>query len=108
MFYTSTDNNVVSAYEALVKVGMDAKIPLVAADTDSVARGAVAAYGMDYKALGLQTGQMVARILKGEKPGTIASETSNKLSLHVNPGAAQKQGITLAEDLVKSASKVVQ
>ena len=108
VFYTSTDNNVVSAYEALVKVGMDAKIPLVAADTDSVARGAVAAYGMDYKALGVQTGEIVVRILKGEQPGAIASETSNKLSLHVNPGAAQKQGITLAEDLVKSASKVVQ
>ena len=108
VFYTSTDNNVVSAYEALVKVGMDAKIPLVAADTDSVARGAVAAYGMDYKALGVQTGEIVVRILKGEKPGTIASETSNKLSLQVNPAAAQKQGITLAEDLVKSAAKVVQ
>ncbi len=93
VFYTSTDNNVVSAYEALVKVGMDAKIPLVAADTDSVARGAVAAYGMDYKALGVQTGEIVVRILKGEKPGAIASETSNKLSLQVNPAAAQKQGI---------------
>ena len=108
VFYTSTDNNVVSAYEALVKVGMDAKIPLVAADTDSVARGAVAAYGMDYKAIGVQTGEMVVRILKGEKPGDIASETSNKLSLHVNPGSAQKQGVTLPEDLVKEAAKVIE
>ena len=108
VFYTSTDNNVVSAYEALVKVGMDAKIPLVAADTDSVARGAVAAYGMDYKAIGVQTGEMVVRILKGEKPGDIASETSNKLSLHVNPGSAQKQGVTLAEDLIKDAAKVIE
>ena len=108
VFYTSTDNNVVSAYEALVKVGMDAKIPLVAADTDSVARGAVAAYGMDYKAIGVQTGQMVVRILKGEKPGAIASETSKTLELHVNPGAAQKQGITLSDALVKDAAKVVQ
>ena len=98
----------VSAYEALVKVGMDAKIPLVAADTDSVARGAVAAYGMDYKAIGVQTGEMVVRILKGEKPGDIASETSNKLSLHVNPGSAQKQGLTLPEDLVKEAAKVIE
>ena len=108
VIYTSTDNNVVSAYEALVKVGMDAKIPLVAADTDSVARGAVAAYGMDYKAIGVQTGEMVVRILKGEKPGDIASETSNKLSLHVNPGSAQKQGVTLPEDLVKEATKVIE
>jgi putative tryptophan/tyrosine transport system substrate-binding protein len=108
VFYTSTDNNVVSAYEALVKVGMDAKIPLVAADTDSVARGAVAAYGMDYKALGVQTGQMVARILNGEKAGDIASETSNKLELHVNPGAASRQGITLSEALIKDAAKVIE
>src|SRR3546814_4210826 len=30
VIYTNTDNNVVSAYEALVKVGNDAKIPLIA------------------------------------------------------------------------------
>ena len=108
VFYTNTDNNVVSAYEALVKVGMDAKIPLVAADTDSVARGAVAAYGMDYRALGVQTGKMVARILNGEKPGTMDSETSDKLELHVNLTAAKKQGVTLSDELVKSAAKVVE
>ncbi|WP_449192366.1 ABC transporter substrate-binding protein [Thauera sp.] len=108
VFYTSTDNNVVSAYEALVKVGMDAGIPLVAADTDSVKRGAVAAYGMDYKALGVQTGHMVARILKGEKPGDIASETSNRLDLHVSPAAARRQGITLSEALIKDAAQVVE
>src|SRR3546814_4972586 len=34
VIYTNTDNNVVSAYEALVKVGNDAKIPLIASDTD--------------------------------------------------------------------------
>lgn len=107
VFYTSTDNNVVSAYESLVKVGIDARIPLIAADTDSVARGAVAAYGMDYRALGVQTGRIVARILNGEKPGAIASETSDKLELHVNPAAAQRQGATLSEALLKSAAKVV-
>ncbi|MGA4815749.1 ABC transporter substrate binding protein [Pseudomonas aeruginosa] len=31
--YTNTDNNVVSAYEALVKVGNDAKIRMIASDT---------------------------------------------------------------------------
>src|SRR5699024_11194176 len=30
VIYTNTDNNVVSAYEALVKVGNDAQIPLIA------------------------------------------------------------------------------
>lgn len=107
VIYTNTDNNVVSAYEALVKVGNDAKIPLVASDTDSVKRGAIAALGINYYDLGLQTGRQVVRILKGEAPGAIASETSDKLELFVNPGAAAKQGVTLSDELVKSAAHVV-
>ena len=108
VIYTNTDNNVVSAYEALVKVGNDADIPLVASDTDSVKRGAIAALGVNYKDLGLQTGQMVIKILKGAKPGDLPSETSSKLELFVNPGAAAEQGITLSEDFVKSATQVVE
>ncbi|MDO4591655.1 MAG: ABC transporter substrate-binding protein [Comamonadaceae bacterium] len=108
VIYTSTDNNVVSAYEALVKVGQDAKIPLVASDTDSVKRGAVAAYGINYRDLGEQTGRMVARILKGDAPGSIKPEVSTKMELFVNPGAADKQGVKLSESLIKSAAQVVQ
>jgi putative ABC transport system substrate-binding protein len=107
VIYTSTDNNVVSAYEALVKVGQEAKIPLVASDTDSVKRGAVAAYGINYRDLGEQTGRIVVRILKGEKAGDIKPELSTKMELFVNPGAAEKQGIKLSDALVKSAAQVV-
>ncbi|MCD0504007.1 ABC transporter substrate-binding protein [Bordetella petrii] len=107
VIYTNTDNNVVSAYESLVKVGNDAKIPLVASDTDSVKRGAIAALGINYHDLGVQTGKIVVRILKGEKPGAIASETSSNLQLFVNPGAASKQGVTLSDALMKSAAQVI-
>ena len=107
VIYTNTDNNGVSAYEALVKVANDAKIPLVAGDTDSVKRGGIAALGINYGDLGRQTGKVVARILKGEKPGAIASETSSNLELFVNTGAAAKQGVTLAPDLVKEAKTVI-
>ncbi|RQR61308.1 ABC transporter substrate-binding protein [Burkholderia sp. Bp9125] len=107
VIYTNTDNNVVSAYEALVKVANEAKIPLVAGDTDSVKRGGIAALGINYGDLGRQTGKVVARILKGEKPGAIASETSSNLELFVNTGAAAKQGATLAPDLVKDAKTVI-
>ncbi|KVP10179.1 ABC transporter substrate-binding protein [Burkholderia ubonensis] len=107
VIYTNTDNNVVSAYEALVKVANEAKVPLVAGDTDSVKRGGIAALGINYGDLGRQTGKVVARILKGEKPGAIASETSSNLELFVNTGAAAKQGVTLSQDLVKDAKTVI-
>ena len=108
VIYTSTDNNVVSAYEALVKVGQEAKIPLIASDTDSVKRGAIAALGINYRDLGEQTGRMVVRILQGEKPGDIAVESSDKLELYVNPSAAEKQGVKLSPALINSAAQVVQ
>lgn len=108
VIYTNTDNNVVSAYESLVKVGNDAKIPLIASDTDSVKRGAIAALGVNYYDLGVQTGKMVIKILKGQKPGDMASETSDKLELFVNPGAAKKQGVTLSDAFVKSAKQIVE
>ncbi|MCD9121371.1 ABC transporter substrate-binding protein [Cupriavidus sp. UGS-1] len=107
VIYTNTDNNVVSAYEALVKVANESKVPLVAADTDSVKRGAIAALGINYGDLGVQTGKIVVRILKGEKPGAIPSETSDKLELFVNTTAAEKQGVTLSQDLIKEAKQVI-
>ncbi len=107
VIYTNTDNNVVSAYEALVKVGNDRKIPLVASDTDSVKRGAIAALGIDYRDLGRQTGRMVVRILEGEAPSKIKPETSNNLQLFLNETAAKKQGVTLSEELLKTATEVI-
>lgn len=107
VIYTNTDNNVVSAYEALVKVGNDRKIPLIASDTDSVKRGAIAALGMDYRDLGRQTGRMVVRILEGEDPGKIKTETSSNLQLFLNETAAKKQGVILSEELLKTASEVI-
>lgn len=108
VIYTSTDNNVVSAYESLAKVGNDARIPLVASDTASVERGAVAALGLDYYEMGRQAGRLAVRILKGEKPGDIASETSDKLALHLNAQAARKQGVSLSDEVRKSAAHIIE
>jgi len=107
VMYTTTDNNVVSTFESLAKVCNDAKIPLIASDTGSVKRGAVAALGVNFYDLGRQTGKIVARILKGEKPGDIPSSTSKNLELYVNTSAAQKQGVTLTPEFIKSATKVI-
>ncbi len=107
VIYTNTDNNVVSAYEALVKVGNDMKIPLIASDTDSVKRGAIAALGVNYRELGQQTGRIVVRILNGENPGDIKPETSENIQLFVNLAAAEKQGVTLSQELIDSAAEVI-
>lgn len=106
--YSNTDNNVVSAYETLAKVANDSKTPLIASDTDSVARGAIAAVGIDYKDLGRQAGKQVIRILKGESAGSLPSETSENLQLFVNKKAAAAQGVELSPDFLASATEIIE
>ncbi|OCG14017.1 ABC transporter substrate-binding protein [Gilliamella sp. App6-5] len=107
LIYTTTDNNVVSAYESLVKFANENKIALLASFPDAIERGAVAAYGMSYYDVGRQSGKLVVRILKGEKPGSIAPEIGQALRLVINTDAAKKQGITLPPDVIQSAYKVI-
>ncbi|SFR42669.1 putative ABC transport system substrate-binding protein [Marinobacter daqiaonensis] len=106
--YLTTDNTVISAVEAVISVGEQADIPVFAADTATVERGAVAAMGFDYYQHGRQTGAMVARILEGASPADMPVESMEALELHVNPAAAEKMGITLSDELISEASKVVQ
>ncbi|HET9643725.1 MAG TPA: ABC transporter substrate-binding protein [Burkholderiaceae bacterium] len=107
VIYAPTDNNVMSAFEGIVKVAQQGGLPVVAADTEAVKRGAVAALGLNYYDLGRQTGKLVVRVLKGEAPGSIASQTASALELHLNQKAAQKQGVTLSDALLKSAKVVL-
>lgn len=105
--YLTTDNTVISAAEAVVSVGERAKIPVFAADTATVSRGAVAALGFDYYDLGRQTGGMVARILNGANPADMAVESVDTLNLFVNPEAAERMGITLSQDVLDDAQEIV-
>ena len=106
LIYTSLDNNVVAAYESLYKVAVENKLPLVASDTDSVKRGAVAALGVNYRDMGKKTGEVVARILKGEAPGDIAPSRMDKLDLIVSKKNAAEEGATLSEEILKEAAEV--
>ncbi|ELA08854.1 ABC transporter substrate-binding protein [Moraxella macacae 0408225] len=106
LIYTSLDNNVVSAYEALYQAAKEIKVPLIASDTGSVSRGAVAALGVNYKTLGQETGKIVTRVLKGEKAGSIKPITLQNLDLVISPKHAEEVGITLPDALVKEASIV--
>ena len=108
VIYTSTDNNVVSAYESMYQAAVQTKIPLIASDTSSAERGAVAALGGDYYGMGRQTGKLVVRILEGEKAGNIPSEKPQKTQLYVNLKAAKQQGATLPQSMIDSATKVIE
>jgi putative tryptophan/tyrosine transport system substrate-binding protein len=104
--FVPTDNTIVSALESVIKVGVENKLPIFAADVDSVARGAVAAMGFDYYKHGYQTGAMALRILKGEKPGDIPVEFQEELQLHINAKYSKMMGVTPPAELLQKATKI--
>jgi len=104
--WVGTDNTVVTGLEALIGVCEDNDIPLFPADEDSVVRGSIAAYSFDYYDIGYQTGEMVAKILDGEKASEIPVEKGKVISLSVNTAAAERMSVTLPQAVIDRAVTV--
>lgn len=103
--YITEDNGVVSAYEALHKAALEAKIPVIAADRDTVKRGALAAYAVNQYDIGVATGQVAARVLRGEKVGSIPTQAVKQMDLSINQQTAKELGISVPETLLKQAKE---
>jgi len=101
------DHTAVSTLEAIVKVCNEKKIPLFACEVDSIPRGAIAAYGLNYFLIGYSAGKKAARILKGEKPGEIPWGRIEKYSLVVSEKAAKAQGVIIPPSLLKKSDQVI-
>jgi len=104
----TNDFTTLSAFDVIVTVCMEKKIPLFVGDTDKVPMGAMAAYGFNYFDIGYLAGRKAVRILKGEKPGEIPWDRVEKLSLVVNEKAAKAQGAVIPAEFLKKADKVIQ
>ena len=101
--WVGTDNTVVTGLEALIKVCEDNKIPLFPSDDPSIKRGGIATMGFDYYDIGYQTGEMVVRILLGEKASDIPVELGKKFSYTVNTKAAERYGVTIPQAILDRA-----
>ena len=106
--FIPTDNTIVAGLESVIKIGVDNKLPIFAADVDSVKRGAVAAMGFDYYQHGRQTGAMAAKILNGTKPESLPVEFQKELQLHINAGFSRQMGLEPPAEMVKKATQVYQ
>ncbi|MFB9621348.1 ABC transporter substrate-binding protein [Brooklawnia cerclae] len=106
--YVPTDNNVVAGLDTVIQVAEDKQIPLIAGETDSVAKGALITYGLDYTELGRQTGEMAVKILtEGADPATLAVESQKTPKLVINTTAAERMGVTVPQDLLDEADETV-
>ncbi len=102
-----TDNTVVSGLQTVLSHANEQGIPVFGSEVEQVKVGCVAAMGLDYKQLGIQTGDMAAKVLLGEAEASEMNfEVIDQPSLYVNTAAAEKIGMTLDESVVSGAAEV--
>lgn len=101
--YVPTDNTVVSAIESVIKVANANRLPLIAGEESCVRRGALATVGINYYELGVQTGRMAVRVLRGAKPAEYPIEYQKKVSRVINLSAAQAAGIEVPAGVLAGA-----
>lgn len=99
-----TDNTVVASLPTILEKANEKNIPVFGSEIEQVKIGCLAAEGIDYIALGKQTGKMAAQVLKGEKKASeLSYETITEPGFYVNNKVAENLGITVPEDLSSAA-----
>lgn len=99
-----TDNTVVASLATILDKANKQNIPVFGSEIEQVKIGCLAAEGLDYVALGKQTGKMAAEILKGEKKASDMNfETITEPGFYVNEKVAENLGVTVPQDLADEA-----
>ncbi|MCR5099921.1 MAG: ABC transporter substrate-binding protein [Butyrivibrio sp.] len=101
-----TDNTVVSGLQTVINAANNAGIPVFGSEVEQVKAGCLAAMGLDYYQLGIQTGEMAASVLKGEVSASeLAYQVIDEPSLYVNTAAAEKISLELDADYAATAAE---
>lgn len=99
-----TDNTVVSSLSVILDKANKKGIPVFGSEIEQVKKGCLAAMGLDFVALGKETGKMAAKVLKGEaKASDMEYEVITEASFYQNTEVAKNLGITIPKDLADQA-----
>lgn len=106
-FSNLTDNTVVSQLDVMLDKAGEAGKPVFGSEIEQVKKGCVAAEGLEYFDLGVQTGKMAAKILRGEKKASeIPFEVVENNRLYVNRAALDSLGLAITDSAQERATFV--
>lgn len=97
-----------ASFPTIMQTAKRANIPVFGFLGNMVSQGAVVVLTRDYHDMGHDSGQIAARVMRGEKPADIPLHQSRKSKLLINRQAARAAGLALPETLLKSADRVIE
>jgi putative ABC transport system substrate-binding protein len=106
VIFIPNDNTVMASISGIVALGKENNLPILTPDYDSVEKGVLAVRAASHKTMGYKAGQLVAKILKGEKASELPVEVKHPLDLAINATSAEAMGISIPEGMKKDAKLV--
>jgi putative ABC transport system substrate-binding protein len=94
--------------EALVAFTTKRRMALLTSESDDAALGSLASYGSDLSFIARQGADQLARVLKGEAPGTIPVDQVSRFELVVNMKTARAIGVSVPSSILLRADKVIE
>lgn len=91
---------------ALLERSLASRLPAVFATSLWVGHGGLASYGPDYHAQGVQAARLVAKILRGARPGDLPVEGADRIDLAVNLKTAAALGLPVPRKLMLRADTI--
>ena len=102
-----TDNTVVGVLPAILEKTNEAGVPVYGSEIEQMKLGCVAGAGLDYIKLGVQTGQMAAKILRGEAAcQDLPYEAIENYDLYINSEALDAMGLAIPGAVSANAIEV--
>lgn len=105
--FISNDNTALSALQVIINLATKVQVPVYVSDTDAVELGALAALGPNQYKIGLQTAQMIVRVLQGEEISNMPVEFPANTEFYLNETAAENLQIKLTDELTSTAAKII-
>lgn len=104
-----TDNNVTNVLPSTLEKATEAGIPVYGSEVEQMKLGCVAGAGLDYVQLGIQTGEMAAKILRGETTcEELPYEIIEQYELYINSQALNTLQIAVPEELLSTATDTIE
>jgi putative ABC transport system substrate-binding protein len=96
-----------SESEFLFETARTKKFPTMFNQESWAIAGALAAYGPNFLGMGRQAAQLIDKIIKGEKPGSLSIERAGKFDLTLNYRTARFIDLNFTPEILKKADKVI-
>ena len=93
--------------EEMVRFALERRVPMVFQDFVTVQQGGLMSYGTDLRAEVRQAADLLARVLKGEKPAEMPVELAGRFELAVNLKTARAIGLEVPRSILLRADRVI-